>query len=107
MSHNHNHETPESHAAYAVQSYSRGKDRNLKGFEEVPNDHGTWQFEYSLNTLCRLVCSLCQDGTVRCKMTGMADVTSRIFRWWAWLIMGKQHVISMSHVIILIYVRHF
>lgn len=26
-----------------------------------------------------------EDGTVRCKMTGMADVTSRIFRWWAGL----------------------
>eukprot|EP00438_Fugacium_kawagutii_P026522 Skav209481 [mRNA] locus=scaffold1892:103551:109875:+ [translate_table: standard] len=26
-----------------------------------------------------------EDGTVRCKMTGMGDVTSRIFRWWTGL----------------------
>eukprot|EP00490_Sorites_sp_Unknown_P013786 CAMPEP_0114674000 /NCGR_PEP_ID=MMETSP0191-20121206/45631_1 /TAXON_ID=126664 /ORGANISM="Sorites sp." /LENGTH=212 /DNA_ID=CAMNT_0001940227 /DNA_START=250 /DNA_END=888 /DNA_ORIENTATION=+ len=26
-----------------------------------------------------------EDGIVRCKMTGMADVTSRIFRWWTGL----------------------
>jgi len=26
-----------------------------------------------------------EDGAVRCKMSGMADVTSRIFRWWAGL----------------------
>ncbi|CAE7523446.1 unnamed protein product [Symbiodinium natans] len=26
-----------------------------------------------------------EDGTIRCKMTGVAEVTSRIFRWWSGL----------------------
>ena len=47
---------------------------------------GTWQFWIPclLISCCQKTWS--QDGTVRCKMTGMADVTSRIFRWSARLV---------------------